>query len=233
MNALEETRIRLLAVDCIKAMKRQKTFRKLSRELKLPAGMLNRYVNGYVLPKADRAERLIELFVKDYLPEILESSKIEGSRYIVTASILSQPFLLNVIAFSAMQNLGEKPDVVLTAAADGIPPAQALANMLGVRFVYAKLTQEFAFSDHYVSKNATNRPIVSPFFLPKSLLKKKDKVVIADDVIRGRGTFEALMSICMQARAEVSAIFAVFITPSAFRELGKKHRVSYLMMMDE
>ena len=120
--------------------------------------MLNRYVNGYVLPKSDRAGHLINFFIRTYLPRILESSKTKGSRYIVTAQILSQPFLLNVIAFKALQNLKVKPDVVLTAAADGIPVAQALANLLGVRFVYAKLTQEFAFCDHYASKNATSRP---------------------------------------------------------------------------
>ena len=233
METLENTKTRLLAVDCLKSMKQQKTFRKLSHELALSAGMLNRYVNGYVLPKRDRAERLINFFIKDYLPKILESSKIRGVRYIVTAHILSQPFLLNVIAFRAVQNVKTRPDVVLTAAVDGIPIAQAIANMMGVRFAYAKLTQEFAFSDHYASKNAASRPLVSPLFLPKSLLKKNESVLITDDVIRGGGTFEALTSICAQARAVVTSIFAIFITPSALKELKKRHAVSFLMLIGE
>ena len=233
MEVLEETKTRLLAVDCLKSMKQQKTFRKLSSELSLSAGMLNRYVNGYVLPKSGRAGHLINFFIRTYLPRILESSKIKGSRYIVTAEILSQPFLLNVIAFKALQNLKVKPDVVLTAAADGIPVAQALANLLGVRFVYAKLTQEFAFCDHYASKNATSRPIVSPFFLPKSLLKKNESVLIADDVIRGGGTFEALTSICSQARARITSIFSMFISRSACKELKKRHDVFYLVLIDD
>ena len=105
MNALEETKIKLLAVDCLLSMKQQKTFRKLSRELSLPAGVLNRYINGYVLPKKDRAEHLIGFFIKNYLPKILEASKTKRSKYFVTAHILSQPFLLNVIAFKAAKNL--------------------------------------------------------------------------------------------------------------------------------
>lgn len=230
MNALEETKVKLLAVDCLQAMKQQKTFRKLSSELNLPAGVLNRYINGYVLPKTDRASQLITFFIKNYLPKILEASKIRGSKYIVTADILSQPFLLNVIAFHATKSLNCKIDVVFTAAVDGIPLAQAVANILGVKFVYAKLTQEFAFSDHYASKSSGDKPISAPFYLPKSLLKKNEDVLIVDDVIRAGTTFEALTSICNQAKADIVGIFALFITSSAYRELKKKHKVNYLVL---
>ena len=130
MNTLEETKIKILAIDCLKSMKQHKTFRKLSHELSLPAGVLNRYINGYVLPKIDRAENLINFFHKHYLPKILESSKIKGSKYIVTANILSQPFLLNVIAYKASKNVESRINVVLTAAVDGIPLAQAIARRI-------------------------------------------------------------------------------------------------------
>ena len=231
MNALEESKVKLLAVDCLKAMKQQKTFRTLSSELSLPAGVLNRYINGYVLPKIDRAEYLINFFIKNYLPKTLEASKIKGSKYIVTSDILSQPFLLNVIAFKAAKSLNTKANVVLTAAVDGIPIAQAVANHLGVRFVYAKLTQEFASTDHYASKSSGLKPISSPFYLPKSLLKKNENVLIVDDVIRAGATFEALTSICDQARANIIGIFAMFITSSGYRELKRKHNVGYLSLL--
>ncbi|MBS3133089.1 hypothetical protein J4470_03085 [Candidatus Woesearchaeota archaeon] len=231
MNALEETKIKLLAVDCLQAMKQQKTFRKLSRELSLPAGVLNRYINGYVLPKKDRAEHLINFFIKNYLLKIIEASKIKGSKYIVTADILSQPFLLNVIAYKAVRELSKKVSIVLTAAVDGIPLAQATANLLGVKFVYAKLTQEFAFSDHYASKSSGKKPISSPFYLPKSLLRKNDNVLIVDDVIRAGTTFDALTSICSQARASIAGIFAMFITASACKELKRRYKVYYLLLV--
>jgi adenine phosphoribosyltransferase len=232
MNSLEETKIKLLAVDCLKAMKQQKTFRKLSAELKLPAGVLNRYINGYVLPKANRAAQLIAVFKTDYLMKLLESSKINGSKYIVTSEILSQPFLLNVVACQGVKDAG-KASVVLTAAVDGIPLAEAIANLLGIRAVYAKHTREVSFSDHYISKGSADRPISSPFYLSKSLLKKNDSVLIVDDVVRAGTTFDALTSICTQAKASISGIFAIFITPSALKELRKRHNVSYLMLAEE
>ncbi len=233
MNALEETKIKLLAVDCLKSMKQQKTFRKLSSELSLPAGVLNRYINGYVLPKRDRAEHLISLFISDYLSKVLESSKIKGSRYIVTSDILSQPFLLNVIAFKASKSFQDKAGVVLTAAVDGIPLANAVASLIGARCVYAKHTQEVSFSDHYASKTSSDKPISAPFYLPKSLLRKNENVLIVDDVIRAGTTFEALTSICEQAKANIIGIFAMFITASAHKELKKSHKVSYLAMVED
>lgn len=237
LTALEETKLKLLAVDCLKAMKEQKTFRVLSREMALPAGVLNRYIHGYVLPKAGRADRIIAYFTKGYLGKLLDSAKSKGSKFIVTADLLSQPFLLNVIAFNVSKSFADslankRIDAVMTAAVDGIPLAVAVANLLGAKAVYAKRTQEIAFTDHYVSKSSTNKPISAPFFLPKSLLRKNDNVLVVDDVIRAGTTFDALMSICSQARANVSGIFAIFITASACRELKKKHSVNYLVLLE-
>lgn len=237
LTALEETKLKLLAVDCLKAMKVQKTFRLLSRELALPVGVLSRYISGSVLPKVDRAGKINSYFTKSYLLKILEAAKSKSSKFIVTADILSQPFLLNVIAFNAMKSFSAVADAgkigtVLTAAVDGVPLAVAIANLIGAKCVYAKRTQEISFSDHYVSKGTAAKPIAAPFYLPKSLLKKNDYVLIVDDVIRAGTTFDALMSICSQARAEVVGIFAIFITASAYRELRKHHNVHYMVLIE-
>lgn len=236
LTALEENKLKILAVDCLKAMKEQKTFRVLSKELALPAGVLNRYIHGYVLPKADRAGKIVSYFTKSYLGRLLDSAKGKGSKFIVTADLLSQPFLLNVIAFNVRKSFANvaaaKIDSVLTAAVDGIPLAVAVANLLGAKAIYAKRTQEIAFSDHYVSKGTAARPIAAPFYLPKSLLKKNDNVLIVDDVIRAGTTFDALMSICSQAKANIIGIFAIFITSSAYHELKKKHDVHYLVLLE-
>lgn len=237
LTALEETKLKILSVDCLKAMKEQKTFRVLSKELALPAGVLNRYIHGYVLPKTDRAEKIVSYFTKSYLNRLLDSAKSRGSRFIVTADLLSQPFLLNVIAFNVRKLFAgilasKRVDAVLTAASDGIPLAIAIANLLNSKAVYAKRTQELAFTGHYVSKGAAARPIAAPFYLPKSLLKKNDNVLVIDDVIRAGTTFDSLMSICGQAKASVVGIFALFITPSAYRDLRKKHNVHYLVLLE-
>lgn len=234
LTALEENKLKILSVDCLKSMKEHKTFRVLSRELGLPAGVLNRYIHGYVLPKADRAEKIISFFTKNYLAKILDSARNSSSKFIVTADILSQPFLVNVIAFNAVKSFSAQGgiDAVLTAAVDGIPLAASIANLLGAKCIYAKRTQEIAFSDHYVSKGTAARPLAAPFYLPKSLLKRNSTVLIVDDVIRAGTTFDALTSICAQAKAGIVGIFAIFFTESAYRELKKSHKVHYLALVE-
>lgn len=237
LTALEETKLKLLAVDCLKAMKEHKTFRVLSKEFSLPIGVLSRYINGNVLPKAARAEKIVSYFSRSYLTKLLDSIRARSSKFIVTADILSQPFLLNVIAFNVRKSFAnvlaaKKADAVLTAAVDGIPLATAVANILNTKAIYAKRTQEIAFSDHYVSKGTAAKPIAAPFYLPKSLLRRNDNVLIVDDVIRAGTTFDALMSICNQAKANVIGIFALFITASAYRELKKLHQVHYLVQLE-
>ena len=237
LKALEETKLKILAVDCLKAMKEHKTFRALSKEFSLPVGVLSRYINGNVLPKTTRAEKIISYFTKNYLVKLLDDAKSKSSKFIVTADILSQPFLLNVIAFQVRKSFShvlaaKKVDAVLTAAVDGIPLAMAVANLLGAKCIYAKRTQEIAFSDHYVSKGTATKPIAAPFYLPKSLLRKNDNVLIVDDVIRAGTTFDALMSICGQAKANVSGIFAMFITAAAYKELKEEHNVHYLRFIE-
>ncbi len=236
LTALEENKLKILAIDCLKAMKQQKTFRVLSKELSLPAGVINRYIHGYVLPKADRAEKIVSYFTKNYLTKLLEAAKSRSSKFIVTADILSQPFLLNVIAFNVRKSFANvaaaKIDSVLTAAVDGVPLATLIANLLNAKSIYAKRTQEIAFSGHYVSKGTAAKPIAAPFYLPKSLLRKNDNVLIVDDVIRAGTTFDSLMSICNQAKANVVGIFALFITAYAYKELKKSHKVHHLVLIE-
>ena len=125
-----ETKRKILAVDCLVAMKEFKTFRTLSRELGLPAGVLNRYVNGYVLPKGQRAERIIDIFSRHYMQKMMQERLQKKSKYIVTADLLSKPFLLKIIASKVAGFFPGKVDKVFTAASDGIPLAVEIAGMI-------------------------------------------------------------------------------------------------------
>lgn len=234
MNALQETKIKLLAVDCLKAMKEKKTFRVLSKEISLPAGVLNRYINGYVLPKLERANQIIDNFSKNYLQKLInENSRRAESKYIVTSDILSQPFLLNIISYKVSRQFTEKIHKVFTAAVDGIPLALKVAEFVDARCIYAKKTQEISFSEHYVSKSRMeDKPLTSPFYLPKNLLKRNENVLIVDDVVRGGTTFDALLSICEQAKANITGIFAIFMIAPAYRQLKKNYKVGYLFLVE-
>jgi adenine/guanine phosphoribosyltransferase-like PRPP-binding protein len=138
-----------------------------------------------------------------------------------------------LIAYKVSKTFTERTQKVFTAAVDGIPLAIKIAEFLNARCVFAKKTQELSFSDHYVSKSRLeDKPLTSPFYLPKNLLKRNENVMIVDDVIRGGTTFDALLSICEQAKTNITGIFAIFITSSASRQVKRKFKVSYLFLVE-
>lgn len=234
MEGVASLQQKILAVDCLKVMKESMTFRGLSKVTNISAGILNRYLNGRILPKENRAKNILYLFYENYIQKIIiKESRMKESKYIVTTEILSQPFLLKIIAFRVKSYFPSKINRVLTAAVDGIPLAVLLADLYGANSVYAKKTQEIAFSSYYTSKAGEDKPLISPFYLPKSLLKKNDNVLIVDDVVRGGSTSRALLNICEQARANIVGIFAIFITKNAYKILSKKFLVKYLFMISD
>ena len=223
---------KILAIDCLKVMKQGVTFRDLSKQLKIPSGLLNRYINGDVLPKPDRAKHILSHFTRyGFNKSITKLSRLGDGKYIVTGEILSQPFMLRIIASKCYDVFPVKVDAVLSAAVDGIPLALITGDYYGAKALYAKKTQEIAFSDHYVSKGEMDKPLVSPFYLPKNMLGKGDKVLIVDDVIRGGSTSHALLSICQQAKAEIVGIFSIFATREALEKLGKENNIKTLFVI--
>ena len=215
-----DTNKKLLACACLKTLKRDMTYRELSKKIKLPPGVINRYVNGYVLPNTKRAHEIINNFVKNFLTEtIISKSKVKGSNYYVTTDILSQPFLLNVIANWIIQRLDNRVTLVLTAASDGIPLAITLAHILNVEACWAKKTQEISPHGHFISNNLTQKAVFTPLCLPKHKLTKHDHVLIVDDVIRGGTTILSLIDLCGQAGASVEGVFSIFIGKRAEKTL--------------
>lgn len=234
MNGVARVNQKLLAIECLRTLKQSRTFRELSKEVGLPAGVINRYINGNVLPKSTRAADVLKQFEKKYFREqLLKESYAKKSKYLVTSTILSKPFYMRFIASHVAHYFPEKVDKVLTAAVDGIPLAFAIADFLGAEAIYAKQTQEFTFSGHYVSKLPhTERPLETPFYLPSNLLKKNEKVLICDDVIRGGRTLFALLSICKQAKAEVVGIYSIFMGKNALKKLDD-YKTGYMMTIED
>lgn len=223
MNYVEETRYKLLAVDCLKTLKQDKTYRELSKELKLPPGVVSRYVNGYVLPKKSRAEQIINYFSRIYLKtKLREKQEITKGKIFITVDLTTKPYLLNLIARHASLKFQAKINKVLTAAIDGIPIAIKIADIYGADSIYAKKTQEVTKGGYYMTRESTTKYISHPFYLPKILMKKNDDVLIVDDVIRSGDTVLLLSDLIKQARANLVGVFSIFATKAGIKKLQSK-----------
>ncbi|PIY60647.1 hypothetical protein COY95_00695, partial [Candidatus Woesearchaeota archaeon CG_4_10_14_0_8_um_filter_47_5] len=221
MGKLKEIKKKILAVSCLKAMKESLTYRRLSADLHLPIGVLSRYVNGYVLPKAKRAEEIIDYFDRTFFNQRIQELGVhEDSKYFVTRHILASPFLLDIIAHKIQDKFPQKIHAVLTAAVGGIPLATKTADTLGAALLVAKQSQEVSPLGFYTSRHTTTeKPVLRPYFLSKDLVRKNKRVLIVDDVVRAGTTISLLADIAHQARLEIVGVYCIFIVQPAYDRL--------------
>jgi adenine phosphoribosyltransferase len=131
--------------------------------------------------------------------------------YFDNTNIIGDFNLLRQAAHHALATFaGKRVTKVLTAAVDGIPLATMVANSLGVNLVIAKRTKEVGvpafLEETYVLRDSG---ITMTLYLPKDAIKRRDSILIVDDMIKTGETQAALVNLVHKARAEISGIYAL------------------------
>lgn len=103
----------------------------------------------------------------------------------------------------------ERPDVVLTAATDGITLGAAMASYFGARVAYAKKSKETAVEEFIESRQRLASGIELTYYLPASAIDDGETVLVVDDLIRSGETQELLLDIAERAEANVGGVFAL------------------------
>ncbi|ELY52003.1 phosphoribosyltransferase family protein [Natronorubrum bangense] len=211
MNRAEKAALQLRAVDVLRMLKETRTYDELAETTALPAGDLNRYVNGHVLPGTERARNVVEELGRDALAEELTARiRVDDDGYIDnSATVFDQPFLDLVAPVVANGFDFDRPDVVLTAATDGITLAASLASYYGTRCAYAKKRKETAVEEFIEARERLQSGIELTYYLPESAIDEGDSVLVVDDLIRSGETQELLLDIVGTANADVAGVFAL------------------------
>ncbi len=211
MNRAEKAALQLRAVDVLRMLKETRTYDELAAETGLPAGDLNRYVNGHVLPGTDRAREIVEDLGRDALATELEARiRVDDEGYVDnTRTVFDQPFLDLAAPVVANSFAFERPDVVLTAATDGITLAASLASYYGTRCAYAKKRKETAVEEFIEARERLESGIQLTYYLPASAIEPGSSVLVVDDLIRSGETQELLLDIVETAGADAAGVFAL------------------------
>ncbi|WIV67167.1 phosphoribosyltransferase family protein [Natrialbaceae archaeon AArc-T1-2] len=211
MNRAEKAALQLRAVDVLCMLKETRTYDELETLTGLPAGDLNRYVNGHVLPSADRARAVVEDVGREALAGELDARiRIDDEGYVDTSGIVFDQSFLDLVAPVVAESFDfDRPDVVLTAATDGITLASALAGYYGVRCAYAKKRKETAVEEFIEARQRLESGIELTYYLPASAIDAGESVLIVDDLIRSGETQELLLDIVDSAGADVAGVFAL------------------------
>lgn len=211
MNRAEKATLQLQAVSVLGMLKETRTYDELADLTGLPAGDLNRYVNGHVLPGATRAREVIDGVGRETLADELDARiELDGEGYVDNSGIVfDQPFL-DLVAPTAAESFGfDRPDVVLTAATDGITLAAAMARHFDARCAYAKKSKETAIEEFIEARDRLASGIELTYYLPASALSAGESVLVVDDLIRSGETQELLLDIADGADADVAGVFAL------------------------
>ncbi|WP_394739422.1 phosphoribosyltransferase family protein [Natronococcus roseus] len=211
MNRAEKAALQLRAVDVLGMLKETRTYDELAAETGLPAGDLNRYVNGHVLPGTERAREVVDDLGREALADELDARiSVDDEGYVDnTATVFDQPFLDLAAPVVANAFDFDRPDVVLTAATDGITLASALASYYGTRCAYAKKTKETAVEEFIEARERLQSGIELTYYLPAAAIDEGESVLVVDDLIRSGETQELLLDIVETADADVAGVFAL------------------------
>ncbi len=211
MNRSEKAALQLRAVDVLRTLKETRTYEELATETELPAGDLNRYVNGHVLPSEARARRVLADVGTELLAEELDARiAVDDEGYVDNTRVVFDLSLLSLVPPVAAEMLdADPPDVVLTAATDGITLASAMARYFGARCAYAKQSRETAVEEFIEARQRLASGIEIDYYLPANAVEAGESVLVVDDLVRSGETQELLLDIADSAGGDVVGVFAL------------------------
>jgi len=193
--------------------KRNITYRELSSKTGLPVTVLSRYAKGHVLPNTARAKQLWKVLTKlvGLERELRNRIKFNEEGYFDNTEIIGDFNILQQAANHALANFaGKRVTKVLTAAVDGIPLASMVASALGVNLVIAKRNKEVGVKAFLEETYALrDSGVTMTLYVPKDAVKRRDSVLIVDDMIKTGETQAALVNLVRKAKAEISGIFSL------------------------
>ena len=222
----EDLKFRLATVELLRTAKRRPiTYRELSRRTGLPVTVLSRYVKGHVLPNTARAHELWLTLSKivGLEAEFRRRIKFDNKGFFDNTSIIGDINLLSQAANYALAKFaGKRITRVLTAAVDGVPLATMVANALDVNMVIAKSNKEVgvsSFIEETYTLDGSGHTLT--LYLPKDAVRKRDSILVVDDVIKSGETQIALLNLVEKAKAEVSGVFAMIAVGDSWKEKMK------------
>jgi purine operon repressor len=211
----DDLKLRLMTIELLRTAKykRNITYRELASKTGLPVTVLSRYAKGHVLPNTSRAKQLWKVLTKlvGLETELRGRIKFDEDGYFDNTDIVGDFNILQQAANSALANFaGKRVTKVLSAAVDGIPLATMVANALGVNLVVAKRNKEVGVKAFLEETYALrDSGVTMTLYIPKESIKKRDSVLIVDDMIKTGETQAALVSLVRKAKAEISGIFSL------------------------
>ncbi len=185
------------------------SYRELSEIVGVPESVLCRYANGDLIPSLETAQQIINKLESVLsLESVLRRYLRCQDGYCNFTELVANADILKLYARRVRYRFGNcRIDKVLTAAADGVPLAVSAALALNAELAIAKQYRDVFEEEFYESTLVLDDPPRKvTLYLPKTMLKRGEKVLIVDDIVRTGRTIRSLLEICRKAEAQVVGI---------------------------
>jgi adenine/guanine phosphoribosyltransferase-like PRPP-binding protein len=209
----EELRMRIMAVETLKELKKAFTYKELSNVLDIQESLLCRYTNGATIPSEIQAREILrKVRSEDFIDRFFkEKVVIHDDNFVDTSKILFYPNLLTIIILNIVEKMLSRSDVdkVVTPAVNGIALGAMTAHSLRRPLVIVKKYKESTYIDYYEEAVRELNSMVSTFYLKKDLVERGDRILIVDDVIRSGKTVQALIRLMEKASSTVVGVLTL------------------------
>jgi adenine/guanine phosphoribosyltransferase-like PRPP-binding protein len=211
LSRVADVKTRISSVELLATLKKSYSYRELSSVLGLSAPILSRYVRGHVLPSAARSEKFIATFREKLLRKmVVDQVKVSADGSYDMSAVVSNVGLLRQIAKVVFSEFSLVPvDKVVTMEVDGVPLAAEVAGEFNVNLAVARAERDLGVEEFLEQKVVYSPSSVKYLYLPKSAMKKGERILIVDDLIRSGTTIEALTKIAEKAKSKIVGVFAI------------------------
>lgn len=223
---VRELKYRMMITDLLKVASESHTYQDLSNHLGLSPPILSRYMRGHVLPSYDRAQGLYEklMEITNIKEELKRRINFDEEGYFDNTPLVSEITWLKIMSNYAMEKFaGSRVTRVLTAAVDGIPVSTLVANLLEVDLVVAKESKEVGINDFleetYIPRGSAIR---KSLYVPRASIRKKDSVLIIDDVVRTGETVKGLVDLVTNQKADIAGIYVLVTVGNEWKKYLKE-----------
>ncbi len=226
MDKLSEIKNKIFAVEILQTLKKSYSYNEISNMFQLPIPTLSRYINGHVLPNMERAAEIINFFKEKELIGLVKKKTKRQGNVVDDSRVLCNISLLDKIAKVVCYEFrNTQIDKIMTKETDGVPLAVLTGKNLGVDVLVVKKRKDVAVSDFIEAKISYPSGLYSYIYLPSGEIKKNEKILLIDDIIRTGSTIRGLYVLCKKVGAQVAGVYTIFSLGTLTEKLEKELKV--------
>jgi adenine phosphoribosyltransferase len=223
IGKMENLQTRIMAVNCLTAIKREFTYNELIKHIKLPPPVLSRYVNGKVLPDLRRAEKILEVFENNFLNELIcRKIKVNREGILDLSALHSDILLIGLIAYTLNKKFqGLKIDKVVCLDAGGEVLGTMISWFLRSPLITVRKDKELGVKKFIEHRFIRSPSVVEYLYLSRGKVVSGDRVLLIFDVIRTGKSAKALADLMRKVRSTVVGIGSIVALDRSISELEK------------